>query len=181
MRSDRHFLIYCQTRKLISTAASNAGCLLCDVTLTFDLLTPKSCSKMHQWQKFGGNPSTDAGDIADTYSLGWTAEACKTYSFWWRRLKTFTFIYCIYLSAFCCCSLENKRSFHAEKKTCCNSPQSFLIPWGLSLTYLGRSQSVKRNITAVKITQWTACTTVHSEIKPLAFLILHPDIIFHIA
>jgi len=40
------------------------------VTLNFDLLTPKSnqftSPEMHQWQKFGENPSTDTGDIAET-------------------------------------------------------------------------------------------------------------------
>ena len=26
------------------------------------------CPKMHQWQKFGENPSTDTGDIAETWN-----------------------------------------------------------------------------------------------------------------
>ena len=41
------------------------------VTLNFDLLTQKrnqviSVPEMHQWQKFGENPSTDTGDTAET-------------------------------------------------------------------------------------------------------------------
>jgi len=43
------------------------------VTLNFDLLTPKSnqfisVPEVHQWRKFGENPSTDTGDIAETWN-----------------------------------------------------------------------------------------------------------------